>query len=171
VRVFVFSGMRPHPNPLPKEEGDVLKLRPGTPIQAFDSKVDNLLGDGRDDKDFAVTHPSGAGDFDDLAQDFLDSAVVDPQRDFDLGQESQRVFAVGVLIEIALLPAVAFDLADAARLEGRPLEPFQHSLGQEGLDDGDDLFHGFTAIAVLCSRAKLAAARVVAATGPRVGSS
>ena len=126
-------------------------------IQAIASKVDDLLGDGRDDKDFAVAHPAGAGDFDDLAQDFFDATVVDPQRDFDLGQESQRVFAVGVLIEVALLPAVAFDLADAASLERRPLEPVQHSLGQKGFDDGDDLFHGFTAIAKLRPRAKPAA--------------
>ena len=77
-------------------------------------------------------------------QDFFDPIVVDPQRDFDLGQKGQRVLAVAVLVEIAFLPAVAFDFAHAAGFQRGPLEAFQHLLGQKGFDDGDDLFHAGT---------------------------
>ena len=98
-------------------------------------KVDRLRAACRSSKheDLAVAHAAGAGDFDDLADDLFDAAVVDPQRDLDLGQKGQRVFAVGVLVEIALLPAVAFDLAHAARLERRPLESFQTFSARYGL--------------------------------------
>ena len=51
--------------------------------------------------------------------------VVDPESDFDLGQKGQRVFAVAVLVEIALLPAVAFHLAHAHRFQRRTLQALQ----------------------------------------------
>src|SRR5262245_39445504 len=42
---------------------------------------------GRQDKDFAVAHAAGASHLDNLAGDFLGPPVVDPQRDFNLGQK------------------------------------------------------------------------------------
>ena len=47
-----------------------------------------------------------------------------------------------VLVEIALLPAHALHLADVHRLERRAAQAFENPLGEKGLHDGDDLFHG-----------------------------
>ena len=49
---------------------------------------------------------------------------------------------VGVLVEIALLPAHALHFADVDRLERRPAQAFENPLGEKRLHDGDDLFHG-----------------------------
>ncbi len=72
-----------------------------------------LANFGGQDEDLAVAHAAGAGDFDDLADDLLETGVVDPEVDLHLGQKGERVFAALILVEIALLSAVAFDFANA----------------------------------------------------------
>lgn len=100
--------------------------------------------DGWQHKDLAVAHSTGPGDLHDLAQNLLGTGVVDPQRDFDLGQEGQRILAAGVLVQIALLPTVAFHLKNGAGLERRPLEGVEDLFGQIRFDDGDNLFQRVT---------------------------
>ena len=61
-----------------------------------------------------------------LRNDLVDSRVVDPQRNLDLGQKGERVLAVAILVQVTLLPAVAFHFADAARLKRRAAQTFEH---------------------------------------------
>ena len=75
------------------------------------------------------------------SDDFLGTGVFDPQGHLDLRQEGQRVFAIAVLIEIALLPAVTLHLPHAARLERSAAQTLQQLFHQKRFDDGDDLFH------------------------------
>ena len=61
-----------------------------------------------------------------------------------LGRKASEYSLSAVLVEIALLPAVAFDLANAARFERGALQSFQDLFGQKRFDDGDDLLHRTT---------------------------
>ena len=87
----------------------------------------------RQDENLAIAHATGAGDLDDLANDLFPAAVVNPQSDLYLGQEGQRVFAVAILVEIAFLPAVAFDLANAAGFERRTVQASRTFSARNGL--------------------------------------
>ena len=58
------------------------------------------------------------------------------------GRNAWAYSLVGVLVEVALLPAHALHFADVHRLERRPAEAFENPLGEKRLHDGDDLFHG-----------------------------
>ena len=79
-----------------------------------------------------------------LPSDFLGPRVVDPQRDLDLRQERLRVFRVGVVVEIGLLLADAFDFATLTASKGAPAQRVENLLDQKRLHDGDDLFHEWT---------------------------
>ena len=95
----------------------------------------------RQDHDFAVAHASGASDFDDHPHDLVYPCVVYPDRNFDFGKERHRVLAVAVLVEVALLPPVAFDFANRQSLKGRSFQPFEYLFGQKWFNDSYDLFH------------------------------
>ena len=67
--------------------------------------------------------------------------IVDPEGDLDLGEEGERVFGVGVGVEVALLLAHALHFGDADGFERSTAKRFEDFLDEEGLHDGDDLFH------------------------------
>ena len=96
----------------------------------------------RQDEDLAVAHAAGPSDLDDLTDDFVDAGVIDPERDFHLGKKRQSVFRVGILVQIALLPAVTLHLAHAERLQRRSFQTLEDLLGKKRLYDGNDLFQG-----------------------------
>lgn len=96
----------------------------------------------RQDEDFAVPHPSGAGQRDELLQHLFHAGVLDVQRDFDLRQKRLAELALAVLIQVALLPPKALGFHDTDRLDRRAFETGQDSLGQMRTNDGHDLFHG-----------------------------
>ena len=105
-------------------------------------QVDFLFSrDGGKDYDLAVAHAAGPSDFDDASHRFVDTGVVDPKVDFDLGQKGQAELAFAVLIEVTLLATEAFDLADRACFQRSSPEAFENLLGEIRSDDGDDLFH------------------------------
>ena len=83
---------------------------------------------GRQDKDFSVAHAASAGDLHNFSDHLFNLRVVDPNVDLDLGKKGERVFAFGILVEIALLPAEAFHLADATRFERRAAETLENLL-------------------------------------------
>ena len=58
-----------------------------------------------------------------------------------LGRKASEYSLPRVFVEIALLPAVALHLADAASLQRRMLQGAEHLLDQVRLDDGNNLFH------------------------------
>ena len=97
---------------------------------------------GGEDEDLAVAHTSRASHVDQFADDFIDARIIDPKRDFDFGDEGQRVLAFGILVQITLLLAVALDLTDRTCLERRTSKAFKDPFDQERFYDGDDLFHG-----------------------------
>ena len=96
---------------------------------------------GGHDEDFPVAHPAGAGGGRDSVDDLINPAIVDPQLDFDLGQKSQRVLAVTILVEVALLPSKTLDLANRAGLDRGEPQRLEHLLGEKRPHDGNDLFH------------------------------
>ena len=105
-----------------------LWLSSNLPLSAFRSPLlldfDHPLANfGWHNKDFAVAHTAGASHLDDLADDLFHAGVIDPQADFNLRQKRLRVLAAGVLVEVILLTAVAFYLADADRFERARFKP------------------------------------------------
>ena len=101
--------------------------------------VDGIAAESRHDKDLAIAHAPGARHFNDLTHRFFDAAIFHPQRHFHFGQEGERVYAVAILIEITLLPALAFDFTHIERFERRALQRIEHLLGQKRFHNGDDL--------------------------------
>ena len=61
-----------------------------------------------------------------------------------LGRKAQRILAVAVLIQIALLASKAFHLADRQRLQRGPPETLEDLFRQEWFDDRSNLFHRST---------------------------
>ncbi len=59
-----------------------------------------------------------------------------------LGRNVQRVFGVGVAVEVALLLAHALHFGHAQRFERSPPQGVENLLDEKRLHDGDDLFHG-----------------------------
>ena len=84
----------------------------------------------RQHEDLAVAHPPGSRRFNHLADDFLRPHVVDPRGDFNLRQKRLGVLALGVLVEVALLPADTLDFANVYGLERRTAESFEDPLGE-----------------------------------------
>ena len=103
----------------------------------------------RQDEDLTVADAAGPRDLHDLAHDLVSPRVVDPHRDLDLRQKRQREFTVVVLVEVVLLPTEALDLSHHEGLQRRSLEALQDLLGQERLDNRNDLFQGRSAKEIL----------------------
>src|SRR5262245_2917051 len=92
--------------------------------------LDDLLEprDGQNE-DLAVAHSPRAGDLVDPLDNFAHPGVVNPDFDLDLRQESEGIFRMAVLFQVAFLPTVAFHLADGQRFERGAAEPLDDFLG------------------------------------------
>jgi len=119
---------------------------PGLPPREAWEK--SLLGNGRrrrvgrrQDEDLAIAHPPGPGRRGDPLDNLGHPGVFDPELNLDLGEEGQRILAFAILVEVALLPPVALDLADRAGFQRCQPQPLEHPLGEVGLHDRDHFLH------------------------------
>src|SRR5580765_8901394 len=93
------------------------------------SELQRLRPAAGDDKDFAVPNATRACGTHDCVGHGVRSVVAHPNGNFNLGQESQTIFAACVAVKVALLPAVTLGFPNNARRYIQVGDGLQHRLG------------------------------------------
>src|SRR5476651_2531935 len=95
-----------------------------------------------EDKNLAVADLAGPGGRDDGVDSFPGDRISHDNLDFYLRQEIHRVLAAPVNLRVALLATEALDLGHRHAFHADGGERRFYLLKLEGLDDGNDEFHG-----------------------------